>query len=227
MEKFEARYYQVFIKIIDPQQRLATDLTGRLPVISKQEHKYLFIIYEYDSKSILIHPMKARTDTKFIHILQDLHEHLITRGLNPNYMGLENEASLELQDLLKEKEIDYQLAPPGINQHNTEYGSIIKFRDHFISGLFLTYPYFPMQNWDLLLKNVEITLNLLLPSRLNPRLSKYSQMNGKFYFNQTPMASTYTENPVHNNPHNRGIWAPPIQKVCYVRPAMLHQRCLT
>ena len=56
--------------------------------------------------------------------------------------------------------------------------AIITFKNYFITLLFSTYPDFPMQNWDQLLKQAEITLNLLHPSRLNPILSAYLQLNG-------------------------------------------------
>ena len=96
----------LFTKIIDTQQSITTDITGQLPVTSNQRNKYLFVLYKYDRNSILVHPMKARTDKEFIRVFQDLCMHLTTRGLNPNYMQLDNDALSESQDLLKENRID-------------------------------------------------------------------------------------------------------------------------
>ena len=123
-------------------------------------------------------------------------------------MRLDNEASPEFQSLLKETCIDYQLAPPDMHRRNAEEWDISTLKDHFIAGLCATDPYFPMQNWDHLLKQAEITLNLLRLSRLNPILSAYAQLNGGFDFNCTPMAPPGTRTLVHDKLHNRGIWAP-------------------
>ena len=48
----------VFTKIIDHKQKIATDLTGKLPVTSNRGNKYLFVLYNYDRNFILIRPMK-------------------------------------------------------------------------------------------------------------------------------------------------------------------------
>ena len=62
--------------------------------------------------------MKNRTDKEFIRLFQDLHGNLTARGLKPNYMRLDNEESPAFQALLKDKRIDYQLAPPGMHIGN-------------------------------------------------------------------------------------------------------------
>ena len=84
-----------------------------------------------------------------------------------------------------------------------------------------------MHNWDHLLEQAEITLNLLHPSILNPRLLAYAQLNGEFDFKRTPTTPPVTITLVHDKPHNKGTWAPRRHKGWDVRPAMLHYRCLT
>ena len=68
----------------------------------------------------------------------------------------------------KENNTDYQLAPPGMHRRNASERAIRTFKG----------PDFLIQNWDRLLEQVEITLNLVHPSRLNPRLPFYLQLNG-------------------------------------------------
>ena len=65
-----------------------------------------------------------------------------------------------------------------------------------------------MQNWGILLEQSEIIINLLRPSRLNPKLSSYAQLNGAFYYNHTPMTPLGTKTLLHEKPHNRGTFAP-------------------
>ena len=132
--------------------------------------------------------MKNRTDKEFIRIFQDIHGHRTTRGLKPNYVRLDNEASPSLQYLLKDKCINYQMAPPDMHIQNTADRSISTFRYHFIVWICATDPYYPMQNWNRLLYQLGITLNLLRPSIFNPRLSAYAQLNGELDFNRTPIS---------------------------------------
>ena len=82
----ETRSNHVFTKIINPQQQIENDLTRRFPVTSNRGNKSLFILYEYNRNIILVRPMNNRTDKYFIHVLQDMHQQLITMVLKPNYM---------------------------------------------------------------------------------------------------------------------------------------------
>ena len=132
METLETRYNHFFTKIINPQQWIATDITGRFPVPSKICNKYLFILYKYSSNCILVRPMNNRTGKEFICVFQELHRHLTTRGLKPNYMKIYNDASSSLQALLKDKCIKYQLSPPGLHRRNAAERAISTFKYHLI-----------------------------------------------------------------------------------------------
>ena len=65
-------------------------------------------------------------------------------------------------------------------------------------------PELSMQNWDRLLEQADIMLNLLRLSSLNPILPAYLQLNAEFDFNLTPMAPLGIRNLVHDKPHSRG-----------------------
>jgi len=43
--------------------QISTNLTGRFPVASSRGNKYLLVLYNYDSNSILTDAMKNRSDT--------------------------------------------------------------------------------------------------------------------------------------------------------------------
>ena len=87
----------VFTKIIDYNQKIAIYITGKPPVTSNRGNKYIFVLYDYARNCIFIRPMKSRADSKFTRVFTDLHEHLLTRGLNPAYMRLDNEVSPAFQ----------------------------------------------------------------------------------------------------------------------------------
>ena len=92
METLETRSNHVFTNIIDHQQRIETNLTGRLPVTPNRKNKYLFVLYEYNSNSILVRPMNNRMDKEFICVFQYLIKQLTTRGLKPNYVQFNNDS---------------------------------------------------------------------------------------------------------------------------------------
>jgi hypothetical protein len=57
--------------------------------------------------------------------------------------------------------------------------------------------------WDNLVKQANITLNLLRASCLNPKLSAYAQLHGSFDFNRTPLAPPGTKVVIHVKPDKR------------------------
>ena len=59
---------------------------------------------------------------------------------------------------------------------------------HFLSGLAGLLPTSPMHLWDRLVEHAIITLNLLRPSKMNPKLSAYAQLFGTFEYNKNPLA---------------------------------------
>ena len=62
METLETQSNHALAKIIDPQQKIATEISVRFPATSSSRKKYLFVLYYYGSNSILVRPMKNITD---------------------------------------------------------------------------------------------------------------------------------------------------------------------
>ena len=91
---------------------------------------------------------------------------------------------------------------------NAAERAIQTYKYHLISGLSSCDLNFPLHLWDRLIPHATLTLNLLRPSRINPRLSAEDQLNGAFDFNRTPLAPPGTRVIVHKTPENRRTWAP-------------------
>ena len=123
----------VFTNTIDHKRQISTDLTVKLTLTSNRGDKHLFVLYKYDSNSIMKYPMKARTDSEFIRLFKDLHYQVFTRVINPAYTRLVNKAYIAFQRELKPKDIDFQLAPPGMHLRNAAECEICTFKDHFIA----------------------------------------------------------------------------------------------
>jgi hypothetical protein len=94
-----------------------------------------------------------------------------------------------------------------------------------MAGLSSVDPTFPLHLWDILLPQVEITLNLLRTSRLHPQLSAAAHFHGLLDYNKTAFATPGCKIITHEKPGKRRTWAPHGQHGYYLGPAMHHYRC--
>ena len=74
---------------------------------------------------------------------------------------MDNEASSDMKDSMTKHKISFQLAPPHIHRRNAAERAIQTFKNNFVAGFSTTDPNFPVSEWDRLLDQVTITLNLL------------------------------------------------------------------
>jgi len=125
------------------------------------------------------------------------------------------------------KNVDYQLVPPPIHQHNAAERTIHTFKNHFIAGLCSTNKNFPIHLWDCLLPQAELTLNLLCGSCLNPWLSVWAQLFGPVDFNCTPIAPPGTCIIIHKKQNMRHSWAPHGINGWYLSPTLNSYQCYT
>ena len=145
--------------------------------------------------------------------------------MQPKFQILDNEASTELKQAINKQKIKFQLAPPNIHRRNAAERAIRTFKNHLIAGLASVDPDFPMHQWDKLIDQAVITLNLLRPARLNPALSAYAYLFGQFNFSATPLAPPGIKCQIHEKPNQRKSWAPHSVDGHYLGPALEHYRC--
>ena len=74
---------------------------------------------------------------------------------------MDNEASSDMKDSMTKHKISFQLAPPYTHHRNAAERSIRTFKNNFVAGFSTTDPNFPVSEWDRLLDQATITLNLL------------------------------------------------------------------
>ena len=82
----------------------------------------------------------------------------------------------------------FQLVPSHHHMQNAAENAIKTFKSHFLSGLATCDKHFPISEWDRLLLQAELTLNLLQNARINPKLSSWAYINGCHKFNRHPLA---------------------------------------
>jgi hypothetical protein len=102
---------------------------------------------------------------------------------------------------------------------------IRSFKDHLIEGLCSIDKSFPMHLWDRLLPQAVITLNMLITSRINPKLSASTHIDGQYDFNRAPMGPPGTRIIAHETPSRRRTWGPHGQDGWYIGQALEHYQC--
>jgi hypothetical protein len=182
------------------------DMTGRFPHRSTRGNKYIMVGYHYDSNSILAKPMKDRNAASMVTVWNELHQIYKKAAVAPHIYILDNEFSQELRSAMEGEKVKYQLVPPHSHRNNLAERAIQTFKSHFKSGLATCDPNFPITEWDRLIDQSNITLNLLRSSRANPKLSAWAYLFGEFNFNATPLAPPGTKIVAHKDAKVRGSW---------------------
>ena len=120
------------------------------------------------------------------------------RGEQPLLYILDNEILQDLRKVFLKNKVDFQLVPPRIHRQNAAERTIRTFKNPFLAGLASCDPGFPLSEWDRLIPQAVLTINLLHPARLNLKLSAHTYFFGNFDFNRSPLAPPGTRAVVHD-----------------------------
>ena len=113
---------------------------------------------------------------------------------------LDNETSKELISAFRNEKITHELVATYEHRNNQAERAIQTCKGHFKSGLAGDDPKIYLPEWDIFIPQENITLNLLLSSRKNPKLSACACIHGNCNFNATPMDPPGTRALIHINP---------------------------
>ena len=83
-----------------------SDQTERFPVTSNRGHKYIMIMYDYDSNSIMGEAMKSRTGEEILRAFTKIHQKLKSSGLTPKIHRIDNECPATLKAYMKADNIE-------------------------------------------------------------------------------------------------------------------------
>ena len=151
------------------------------------------VLFDHESNDILVKSLKLRSAQELGRAYKVLHAHLCDRGLRPLFQILDNECPANLKKFMHQKGVDFKLVPPHLHHTNSSERAIHNYMDHLVTDLSIYDPIFPLHLLDRLLHQAPLTLNLLPPSWIKPRLSAKDQLNGDFDFNQTPLTPPGTK----------------------------------
>ena len=211
---------------IDNNSPAYIDLAGRFPITSTSGNQYILVAYHWDANAILAEPIKNRKSATILKAWQKINSSFLKSGHPPNIYIMDNEASGELKQAMTNESIDYQLVPPHCHRRNRCERAIQTVKRHFKTGLALCDPKFPIREWDRLLPQCIITLNLLRASRSNPRLSAHAYLFSNFDYNCTPLAPPGIKVVAHTKPGVRKSWDLNGEIGWYVGPSTEHYRCV-
>jgi hypothetical protein len=159
----------IMVKIFNASETVYSDQTGRLPVQSSRGNTSIMCFFDVDANYIAVEPIRSHHDNQMIPAYQKLWSRVSQgRENKPKLHILDNEASEAFKSAIKEN-CDLQLVPPDTHRRNLAERAIQTFKSHFIAILAGVDHSFPMNLWDRLLPQAELTLNLLRQSkRIHP-----------------------------------------------------------
>ena len=111
----------------------------------------------------LAEPLKDRTAGEIAKSHERVYDYLALRGLKPQFEVLENKYSGELIRMMTKHKISFQLVPPYLHRANAAERDTRIWKNHFIAILCSLDPKFPLQLWDRLLEQTNLTFNIICP----------------------------------------------------------------
>ena len=132
------------------------------------------VAYEYDSNKIHAKPIKNHSGLELLKGYTTIRNLLSERGIAPKIHYLNNKCPKVLQQLMTDKDERFQLVPPHMHRRNLAEQAIQTLKNHFIAVLASVNKNFPIHLWCRLLPHFLLTLNLLRPSKITPKLSAYA-----------------------------------------------------
>ena len=223
----EDKSHHVFAVLMDRSEltKSYSDQTGRFPIPSSRGNNYLFVLYHHDTNSIHVHPIPNRQAASIRKAWESIHTTLRLHGHAPALHILDNECSQDLKDAFAKHNVTFQRVPPKEHRANAAKRAIRTYKNHFVATLCTVDSQFPMNEWDRLLPQTTLTLNLLRSSRIHPSLSAHASLFGNYDFNRTPIAVLGTRVVAHVAADSRTTFGQHGQVGWYVGPSPEHYRC--
>ena len=121
--------------------------------------------------------------------------------------------------------MNIQLVEPHNHRVDAAERAIQTFKNHLISGLSTCDASFPSLLWNKIVPQAQDSLNMLLTSRVHPKLSVYSVLEVIHDFNRHPWDPPGTRATMFNPPETRTSFGPRAIDAWYIGPAPQHCPC--
>ena len=121
---------------------------------------------------------------------------------------MDNECSAPINQFTKDEDMYLQLTPTQMHRRNWAERAIQTGKAHLIAGLVGINPNFPLHLWCILIPQCEQTLNMMLPTHINPKISADTYLQGTHDFNKVTLAPPGILTVIHKSPDTRETYAP-------------------
>jgi len=166
-----------------------SDQTGKFPITSARGNKYIMVVVKLDGNYIDGKPIQSRMPKSLANTYQAIFCCWKTTGvICPNWHILDNEAPEELKQAIRENKCRVELTPVDQHRRNAAERAIQTFKGHYISVLAEVDNSFPINQWDELLPQTILTLNLFRQSNVAPNISAWAYHHRSFDYNRMPLA---------------------------------------
>ncbi len=150
------KVHDVYTQTYMVRKTMFSDQTGQFPIQSLCGNKYIMVMVEIDSNTILVEPMKNRKDAKMIRAYNTLLLRLKRAGITPKKHVLDSKVSDNLKKHICDTcKLDMDLVPPICHRCNAAKVAIRNIKVHFLSVLAGVADDFPPNLWDWLLPQTE------------------------------------------------------------------------
>ncbi len=204
---------------------LYNDFTGLFPYMSLEGNVCFLIVYHYKSNAILVLLISGFNDNTIFAAYKTQFEFLESNGHKIRLNVMDNQCAKQIKKILTANGCNLLLVEPHNHHVNAAKRAIQTFKDHFISALAMTDSKFPLQLWDKLASQVENTLNLMQASRIDPNMSVYEAIWGRYNWNHFLLAPPGCKAVIYEFPNARGLWGSRGTDAWYFGPLVDHYRC--
>jgi hypothetical protein len=208
-----------------PLLKSFSDQTGRFHVPSSHGNNHIFVLYHQGTNSIHAVAIPNCKAASIRNAWEQTHKMLVYQGHPLELQILDNKCSQDLKDAFAKYNIQFQRVPPKEHCVNAAKSAIRTFKNHFVAVLCTIDSKFPLTEWDRLLPQTTLTLNLLRSSRIHPSLSAHASLFGQFDFNRTPLAPICTQIVAHSSADARTPFGEHGKVGWYIGPSLEHYRC--
>eukprot|EP00956_Cyclotella_meneghiniana_P020860 scaffold37349_cov64-Cyclotella_meneghiniana.AAC.1 len=217
----------VYLRVFDTTRKnMYTDQSGPFPIKSRRKHQYIMVAVELDGNYIDAEPLKTRNAKDLTEAYQKIFSRWKATGVVcPNWHVLDNEAPEKFKQAIRENNCRVELTPADMHRRNAAEQAIQTFKSHFKSVLAGVSDSFPIREWDELLPQTILTLNLLRQSHVAPNISAYAYHHGSFDYNRMPLAPMGCAVQFHVKPDRRKTWGEHSMDGWYLKTSDEHYRC--
>ena len=154
-----------------------SDLMGQFPQTSACGNKYIFVFYSLDANAILMERMQSKNYYEMLWENKQVYDKLDKVGIKPKSSIMDNEASLHVCKFITNPlHALYQKVASHCHLANVTEKAIQTAKHHFIIDLLSTDSLFPKHQWNYLFPQAEFMLNMLSPTRNNPKILAYTYL---------------------------------------------------